>query len=312
MRIARFTYEGAYHHIISRGLNGNDIFIDDGDRIYFTRLLEEKTGLYGISVFSYTIMRNHYHLVICNSTGGMSDMMRVLNGGFAMFFRRKYGGRGYVYQDRFHSTLIEDEKYAWRVIQYALVNPTVAGICKDPFDYRWSSINCYFDEAESFVDTSLVESLFESQEDFRKAIGEYKQRKLDIQKSKFGCILGGPKFEGIIRQKFDRRKERSESPHAHMRSGRKKNRVRDQKKKIMEIFRTYFKIKDLDDFTRRRNHESTRKIDVLIMLLKDEVGMTYREISEELSLKFNSLGHRYKRAKKRSIPAKMLDLLEGG
>ncbi len=312
MRIARFTYKGAYHHIISKGLNGNDIFLDDGDRVYFTHLLEEKAGLYGISVFSYTIMRNHYHLVMCNNTGRMSDMMRVLNGGFAMFFRRKYGGKGYVYQDRFHSTLIEDKKYAWSVIQYALINPTTAGICKDPFDYRWSSINCYFDEGESFVDTSLVESLFESQEDFRKAIDEYKYRKLDIQKSKFGYILGGSKFEGVIRQKFNRRELYSESRHAHMRRGREKKRAGNYKQKIMEIFMAHYKIGDLDDFTKRRSHESKRKADVLIVLLRDEAGMTYREISKELGLKFNSLGNRYKRAKKRRMPSKILTLLEGG
>jgi REP element-mobilizing transposase RayT len=312
MRTARFTYKGAYHHITTRGLNGNDIFLDDGDRIYFRRLLEEKAGLYGISVFEYTIMGNHYHLVICNTTGRMSDMMRVLNGGFAMYFRKKHGGRGYLFQDRYYSTLIENKEYVWRVIQYSLVNPSVAGICKNPFDYKWSSINCYFGAGESFVDASLVESLFETKEAFIKSIDEYQHSKLDIRKSKFGYIFGGPKFEAIIRQKFDRRRAKSKSQHAHMRSGRGKDQKKISTEQILTIFASYFEIENLRDFLMKTNHESKRKADVLIVLLKDEGGMHYREISEELGLKFSSLGHRYKRAKARGVPADLQKLIIGG
>jgi REP element-mobilizing transposase RayT len=312
MRTARFTYKGAYHHIISRGLNGMDIFLDDGDRIYFCRLLEEKTGLYGISLFAYSIMRNHYHLVIRNTSGRMSDMMRVLNGGFGVFFRKKHGGKGYLFQDRYHSTLIENKKYAWRVVQYALVNPSVSGICKNPFDYRWSSINCYFSTEESFVDTSLIESLFETEEEFRKAIDEYQQGKMDIRKSRFGYVFGDRGFEKIIKKKFDRRKSEFKSRHAHMRTRREISRGKTPTKQILKIFSGFFEIEDIHEFLKRTDQTSRRKADILIKLLKDEGGMCYREISEELGLAFSSLGHKYRRGKESEVPRKLLKLISGG
>lgn len=312
MRTARITYKGAYHHIISRGLNGKDIFLDDLDRNRFCYMLEKKAGLYGISVFAYSIMPNHYHLVICNATGRMSDMMRVLNGGFAAFFRKRHGGKGYLYQDRYRSTLIESKKYVWRVIQYALINPSVAGICKNAFDYKWSSINYYFSPKRSFVETSLVESLFGTKKEFRKAIDEYQDSKLDIRKGRFGYVIGGSKFEEVIEKKFDRRKLKSEIRHAYMRSGRKENLEIRSKQEILKAFKIYFGIENLQDFLEKSNHESKRKADMLIKLLKDEGGMSYREISRELGLKFSSLGHRYKRAIKRELPSNLLRLISGG
>lgn len=311
MRIARVTYKGAYHHIMSRGLNGKDIYLDDRDKIHFQRLLEEKAGIYGIPVFAYTIMPNHYHLAICNRSGRMSDMMRVLNGGYASFFRTKHGGKGYLFQDRFRSTLVENRKYLWRVVQYALINPSVAGICSNPFNYKWSSISCYFSAGNTFVDTSLVESLFENKGAFTKAIDEYQYRKLEERESKFGFVLGGPKFEGIISQEFNRRKSSGILPHAHMRRGEKGSSGKHSKEQIINGFKAYFEINNLGDFLLKSGHASKRKVDMLIKLLRDEGDMSYREVSQELGLRFSSLGHRYKRAKERGIPLGLKKQIRG-
>ncbi len=59
MRIARVTYKGAYHHIMNRGVGGEDIFPDDNAKGYFLRIIKEKTRTLKIELFAYCIMDNH-------------------------------------------------------------------------------------------------------------------------------------------------------------------------------------------------------------------------------------------------------------
>jgi hypothetical protein len=45
----------------------------------------------------------------------MSDFLGQLNGLYGMYYRKIEGGKGYVFQSRFKSTLIENDSY---LIQY--------------------------------------------------------------------------------------------------------------------------------------------------------------------------------------------------
>ncbi len=76
MRKSRFTFPGAYHHLMGRGIGGEDIFLDNKFKEYFLFNLKEESGKYKIKLFTYCIMDNHYHLILQNSSGRMSDFMR--------------------------------------------------------------------------------------------------------------------------------------------------------------------------------------------------------------------------------------------
>jgi len=43
----------------------------------------------------------HYHLVLENNNGRMSDFLGQLNGLYGMYYRKVEGGKGYVFQSRF-------------------------------------------------------------------------------------------------------------------------------------------------------------------------------------------------------------------
>jgi len=68
-------------------------------------------------------MDNHYHLVLDNSSGKMSEYFKRLNGQYGMYYRKITGGKGYVFQGRFNSTLIEKDAYLLHSIAYLLRNP---------------------------------------------------------------------------------------------------------------------------------------------------------------------------------------------
>lgn len=296
---------------MSRGLNKADIFLDDRDRQKFTDLLEQNTPVFHLNIFAHCLMSNHYHLVLCNTSGRMSDFMRVLNGSYANFFRKKNGGKGYLFQDRFKSILVENETYLYRVIEYTLVNPYSAGIVDNPFDYKWSSINSYFTSDSSFIDASLVKKMSRNKRQFAKSIMESKAIMIEPKKDRFCYYIGNPSFKKVIEQKFNRRKKNT-NKHPRMRK-KEENMVSAFKsaKFILKTYKKYHNISHLENFLSNRSYNTTKKADILIKFLKDEAGLTYKEISTFLGVRYASIAHRYRRSRQYDIPKQLLETIKG-
>jgi hypothetical protein len=55
--------------------------------------------------------------------------MRPLNSGYARYYNRKVGRRGYLFQDRYKSVATQDQGYTERLIRYVHLNPVRSGIC---------------------------------------------------------------------------------------------------------------------------------------------------------------------------------------
>ena len=171
MKRVRITYPGAYHHVMNRGYDGNAIFAGDKNKAQFLDFLEETAKKLKIPLFAYCIMDNHYHLVLENNNKRMSDFLGQLNGLYGMYFRKIEGGKGYVFQSRFISTLIENDSYLIQSLLYLLLNPVRAGIVHHAEDYSWSSINEYFSSRPpGIVAAAFVNELFGSREQMTIAL----------------------------------------------------------------------------------------------------------------------------------------------
>ena len=106
MRQPRFTYWGAFHHCMNRGIGGEAILAGEKNKTVFMDLLAEKVIQYHIRLFAYTVMDTHYHLILQNGSGRMSDFFRNLNTHYAAYYRKHKGGKGYVFQSRFSHTIV--------------------------------------------------------------------------------------------------------------------------------------------------------------------------------------------------------------
>lgn len=133
MRRSRVTYKGAWHHVMNRALNDESILAGYGDKKHFLKLLADSATTKRIRVLAFCLMRNHYHLIVQNTSGRLSDFMRQLNGDYGLYYRHKYGGRGYVFQDRCKSTLIQNDTYLRMAFLYVLLNPVRVRLTKS----RW-------------------------------------------------------------------------------------------------------------------------------------------------------------------------------
>jgi putative transposase len=67
----------------------------------------------------------------------ISAFMKVLKQRFTQWFNRKHERRGYLWEERFKSVLVEDGHAARTIAAYIDLNPVRAGLVKNPEDYRW-------------------------------------------------------------------------------------------------------------------------------------------------------------------------------
>jgi REP element-mobilizing transposase RayT len=69
----------------------------------------------------------------------LSEFMKTLLQRFSSWFNRSHQRSGRLWEQRFKSVLVEDGFAARTMAAYIDLNPSRAGICGDPADYRWSS-----------------------------------------------------------------------------------------------------------------------------------------------------------------------------
>jgi REP element-mobilizing transposase RayT len=138
-RPLRLQFPGALFHVISRGNARKRIFFDDRDRRFFLDLLSECVGRFDWILPAYSLMPNHFHLMVQLTTETLSKGMQWLNSSYAIAFNRRHKRVGHVLQGRYKSPLVQKELYLLRLARYIVLNPVRAGIVMRPEDDRWSS-----------------------------------------------------------------------------------------------------------------------------------------------------------------------------
>lgn len=167
-RIPRRFSEYGYMHLMFKGVNGQIIFEERGDYVYFLNLLK-KTGIaQDVKICAYCLMGNHVHLLVYDKDKRTPDFMRQLCRTYSLYFNNKYQRKGPLYQNRYTSKPIESENYLLKVFHYILNNPQKAGICQAA-EYPWSSYEKY-GHPNSFVDTLVLKELIGSREEYEDFI----------------------------------------------------------------------------------------------------------------------------------------------
>ncbi|HAV92888.1 TPA: hypothetical protein DCW38_06880 [candidate division WOR-3 bacterium] len=290
MRRARITYQKAYHHVMNRGINGEKIFGTAELKQHFIELLKELTKKFGIELYAYCLMDNHYHLVLRSTYNNLSAFMKELNGDYGLYYRLKMGGKGYVFQSRFKSTLIENDSYLRMAIIYTLLNPVRAGIEERAWEYEWSSASEYYKGRESeFVSIKRVEEIFGSKKELELAYAEWTEGELPVLETRAGSLLGTEEFIRDAIALFDRRKGETK---ANVRA------KKEWKRDLSQILKDFEKEKGIKLEEVNFSTYSGKRIRAeLLVKLKDEGGLTYKEISEieyYKDLQLSSLGKTYK------------------
>ena len=208
------------------------------------------------------------------------------------------GGKGYVFQSRFKSTLIENDSYLIQSLLYLLLNPVRAGIVHGAEDYTWSSINEYFSiQPLGIVDAAFVNELFGSRKQMILSLGSIVNKELEIITTKHGEILGNREHMETALEKHNRRKRPTEQSDGVKRED---ERCFEPSQKVIQEFERMkcASISAIDTGTFKGKHQRGE----LLVLLKDKSGLKYREIAEFdifSDLSFASLRSLYRNMKKK-------------
>lgn len=191
-RKARIQSPTSYYHIIMRGNNRESIFSEDKQKRFFLDSLKNQDPDQSIDIAAYCLMDNHVHIIAKADPENLAKAIKSINTKYAMNFNRQRDRVGHVFQDRYKSGPISDDKYLLQAIRYVHNNPVKAKMIKSVGEYRWSSYNEYVKEnsvigrqQKEFILAYFSDSLEQFAEFHKQSDNdEYLEVKEDIEKER--------------------------------------------------------------------------------------------------------------------------------
>lgn len=146
------------YHVILRGANRQEFFHSDEDRVRFLDTLLKYKIRTEMQVFAWCLMDNHLHLLLKEGNEGISHVMKRIGISYAQYYNWTYRTTGHLFEDRFRSEQVEDDRYLLTVVRYIHQNPVKAGIVRSPEAFYWNSCRGYY--GMNVYPTGLLDEAF--------------------------------------------------------------------------------------------------------------------------------------------------------
>jgi len=138
-RVARSDLPSpSIYHVTNRGVNRCDIFRIDADRRFFIRLLTRVAKRRQWRLPAYTLMTNHYHLLVETRIEELSRGLQNLNGFYAQLFNEIHARTGHLFQGRAEVRVVRDDEHLVNACEYIWNNPVRAGLCATAAEWPWN------------------------------------------------------------------------------------------------------------------------------------------------------------------------------
>lgn len=187
--VVKEFHDDAIYHVYNRGVERRNIFQDDQDYRYFLAYFDKYLGAIefkdsfnrpytklslDVQLLAYCLMPNHIHLVLKQKReGGITQLMRKVQTGYAMYFNQKYSRVGSLFQGVYKASLVQDDSYLMHLSRYVHLNPVSLGLL--PELYPYSSYAAYLGESNpSFLHKKDIFELFESVASYQSFVDEWK------------------------------------------------------------------------------------------------------------------------------------------
>jgi len=131
-----------------RGINRQDIFDNPEDYAAFISILAAVQNRLGddrvhntrpCHIYAYCLMPNHVHILVGEKQWTVGEVMKSIAAAYALYYNKKYGRIGHLFQDRFKSEPCNDSSYFVTLFRYIHQNPVKAGLVNSARDYPYSS-----------------------------------------------------------------------------------------------------------------------------------------------------------------------------
>ncbi len=282
----RIEYENAYYHVMNRGRGRQRIFHGDDYFISFLSILEQAHRRFGLQIFSYCLMSNHYHLLVKTPEANLGRAMRHINGLYTQNYNRLKNTDGSLFRGRYKAILVEQDSYQLQLSRYIHRNPIDARMIEKLDDYRWSSYPYYVTKQKTpewLYQTEIyqqlgVKSRYRNRYRAYIEMGVDEEIKAFYRKRNQKGYLGSDKFrDWVYRHRQD------DGPEIDQIALKQ---FRPEINQITETVARYFKVSCESIITSHRGRVNDNIPRWLVMYLAQDIGgLKLREVADFLQLK---------------------------
>lgn len=179
-RTRRIKSNTGIYHVILKGIDDRNIFLEEPDKIQFLNCLKKTKEEGYLKIYAYCLMNNHVHLII-KEIEELGTSIKRITVSYSFYHNKKYARRGHLFNNRYRSVVIENEDSLLRVIAYIHQNPIKAGITKDA-NYMWSShqeyLNIYHNRP-TWINAKFIKNYYDNINAYNDAISKIKETVMD-------------------------------------------------------------------------------------------------------------------------------------
>lgn len=182
----------SFYHVYNRGVNKQNIFLDDQDYTVFLGLMKRYLSrdvekmpnrlkyvsyVEQVELLTYCLMPNHFHLLLYQiDKEGMKLLLKSVSVSYSMYFNKKYRRVGALFQQRYRAVRMESDSQLLHASRYIHLNP------KDFRQWKWSSIGYYIgDKSADWVKPERVLDQHSSTEAYTAFVEDYIDRKDELK-----------------------------------------------------------------------------------------------------------------------------------
>ena len=129
-RSLRSNCPNTFYHVFSRGVDRRAIFKDQIDYDKFLDLLGNMVSRFDLEVHAFVVLANHYHLLLRTRDPNLSEAMQWFGSTYATWFNKRHQRIAHLFQGRFKSFVIENDRYLITACLSIHRNPIRAGIVR--------------------------------------------------------------------------------------------------------------------------------------------------------------------------------------
>lgn len=160
-RHTRIHAPNLLYHIIARGNNRQEIFLNQQAYQKFLSILEKAKEKYPFKLYAYIVMPNHFHLLLEVMKDTTSRIMQSILTGYARYFNERNKRRGHVFEGRYKGIICDKDNYLLELVRYIHLNPVRAKLVVNPGQWVWSGHSEYIGmRKRGLIDSGLVSDIF--------------------------------------------------------------------------------------------------------------------------------------------------------
>jgi putative transposase len=144
-RAPRITAGGIVYHVLNRGVGRRRLFFKEDDYRAFETLTVEAVRRTALRVLSYCLMPTHWHFVLWPDDERdlqITEFIHWLSSTHAKRWHHHRGsaGTGHLYQGRFKSFPVQEDRHFLTLCRYVERNPLRAGLVAKAAAWQWGSL----------------------------------------------------------------------------------------------------------------------------------------------------------------------------